>query len=324
VDARVSVVVLTHNRRLELVRALRHACALPSKPRVIVVDNGSSDGTAEMVADEFPEVVVAHAGRNLGAAGRNVGLRVAATPFVALADDDTWWTEDGLERAIDVLECHRRVAVVSGRVLVGADAHVDPTCRMMAGSPLPRDATLPGPRLLGFLAGASMVRREPVLAVGGFEPRLFLGGEESLLATDLAAAGWATVYDDDVVVHHQPSGQRDAHARRALTYRNDLWFAWRRRPLRIAVAATAALAREALRDRDARRALAAALRGLPWTCATRRRLPETLEEDWRRLDRAMRGARATIARERTHPRVPRVPPTRGPGAATRSVPPPRA
>jgi GT2 family glycosyltransferase len=305
VDARVSLVVLTHNRCTELMHALDHASALPSKPRVIVVDNGSADGTADTVTRAFPDVVVVRAGANLGAAGRNLGLRRAVTPFVALADDDTWWTAEGLERAMHLLARHPRVAIVSGRVLVGADAHVDPTCRVMAASPLAPDAALPGPRLLGFLAGASMVRREPVLAVGGFEPKLFLGGEEALLASDLAAAGWATIYAADVVVHHHPSGHRDAGRRRALVRRNDLWFTWRRRPLRVAWAATTALANDALHDREARRALLAAARGLPWACATRQPLPPALEADWKRLDRATRPG-ASSAPARRHRRVPGV------------------
>ena len=302
----MSVAVLTHNRCTELLRALRHAAALPSKPRIIVVDNGSSDGTADAVTREFPEIVVVRAGGNLGAAGRNLALRRAETPFVALSDDDTWWTAEGVARATELLVRHPRVAIVSGLVLVGVEARVDPTCHVMAASPLAPDATLPGPRLLGFLAGASMVRREPVLAVGGFEPRLFLGGEEALLATDLAAAGWATIYADDVVVHHHPSGQRDADERRALIRRNDLWFTWRRRPLRVAWATTTALARDALHDREARRALRAAARGVPWACATRRPLPPALEADWKRLDRLTRPRDASSAPVRTHQRAPGV------------------
>ena len=271
---------------------------------MIVVDNNSSDGTADVVTRDYREVDVIRAAVNLGAAGRNLGLRRATTPLVALVDDDCWWTARGLERAVELLERHPRVAIVSGRVLVGLEQHVDPTCRLMAASPLSRDPTLPGPRLLGFLAGASMVRREPVLAVGGFEPRLFLGGEETLLATDLAAAGWATIYADDVVVHHHPSRRRDSDTRRALTRRNDLWFAWRRRAMGVAVTATMALAYDAVRDRDARRALVAAARGLRWAYVTRRRLPPSLETDWSQLDHATRRAPATTARERTRRRIP--------------------
>jgi GT2 family glycosyltransferase len=285
VDARYSVVVLTHNRVDELLGSLDRMRRFASGPRVIVVDNGSCDGTPAALARAFPEVVVIRAGANLGAAGRNLGLRHARTPYVALADDDTWWTPHALARAADLLDAHPRLAVVSGRVLVGPDARVDPVCRMMAASPLARDPGLPGPRLLGFLAGASMVRRDAVLAMGGFEPRLFLGSEETLLAADLAAAGWSALYAGDVVVHHQPSTNRDAGARRRLTLRNDVWFAWRRRSLRAALAATATLAWRALRDPEARAALSAATAGVRWAAATRQPLPASVEAEFRRLER---------------------------------------
>jgi GT2 family glycosyltransferase len=285
VNARYSIVVLTHNRAGELMRSLARMTTLAPPPEIVVVDNASADDTRRDLARAFPNVTVIPAGANLGAAGRNLGLRRVRTPYAALADDDTWWTAEGLSRAAARLEAHPRVAVVSGRVLVGPEARLDPSCLLMARSPLVRDPALPDPRVLGFLAGASMVRRDAVLAVGGFEPRLFLGSEEMLLTADLAAAGWIAVYADDVVVHHQPSPRRDSRARRRLILRNDLWFVWRRRSLTAALTATHALARQALHDPDARAALRSALAGAAWVATTRRRLPVGLDAEYEVLGR---------------------------------------
>jgi GT2 family glycosyltransferase len=58
---------------------------------------------------------------------------------------------------------------------------------------------------LGFLAGASVVRRSAFLAVSGFEPRFFFGGEEAMVVAELAAAGWALAYVNEVVIYHYPS-----------------------------------------------------------------------------------------------------------------------
>ena len=284
VDSRVSIVVLTHDRVDEVRQSIARARALPARPRVIVVDNDSRDGTADAIIRSFPDVTLVRAPDNLGAAGRNLGIRASTTPYVALADDDTWWTDDGLARAAGILDAHPRVAIVSGRVVLSPSGRVDPICLVMAASPLVRDPSLPGPRLAGFLAGASMVRCDAVLSVGGFEPRLFLGSEETLLASDLAVQGWTTMYADDVVVHHRPSRVRDAAGRRRLIMRNDLWFAWRRRPLHVAIARTLRLARLGLTDDAARTAFVAAVRGLPWALATRRPLPPPVEADWRALE----------------------------------------
>ena len=79
-------------------------------------------------------------------------------------------------------------------------------------------------------AGASMVRRSAFLTGGGFEARFFLGGEEELLAADLAARGHWLCYVPDLVVHHHPSPLRDGQGRRLTAARNALWFTWLRRP----------------------------------------------------------------------------------------------
>jgi hypothetical protein len=63
---------------------------------------------------------------------------------------------------------------------------------------------------------------------------MWLGGEEELLAADLAAGGWYLCYLDAATVHHhhhQPSPARDRGLRRRHGIRNTLWFTWLRRPL---------------------------------------------------------------------------------------------
>ncbi|MCC2641509.1 MAG: hypothetical protein K0S45_1922 [Nitrospira sp.] len=230
-DLRVTAVVLTHNRKQEVLRTIGRLASLPEQPDIIVVDNGSTDGTSNSIAENYPGVHVIRLEQNIGAAGRNAGMLRATTPYVALCDDDTWWNPGSLTLAADVLDNHKLVAVVTAKVLVGPEELEDQTCRRMAESPLPRRAGLPGPAILGFLAGASLVRRDALLKAGGFEPRLFLGGEETLLAYDLAEAGWAMLYLSTALVHHFPSQNRQAEDRRRLLLRNALWVAWLRRPV---------------------------------------------------------------------------------------------
>ena len=55
-DPRIAVVMITYNRRQEVLRSLGHLTALPERPRIVVVDNGSTDGTAAAVAEPFPQV----------------------------------------------------------------------------------------------------------------------------------------------------------------------------------------------------------------------------------------------------------------------------
>jgi GT2 family glycosyltransferase len=284
VDARVGVSILTHNRVDEVCRTVARMLALPERPRVVVVDNGSTDGTAATLRARFPEVRCLVLQGNLGAAGRNAGIAALETPYVALCDDDTWWEPGSLARAAALLDAYPRLAVLTGRVLVGPENRLDPTCQEMADSPIRGAGPLPGPALVGFLAGASMIRRSAFLQVGGFEPRFFIGGEEELLTLDLLSAGWELAYVEDVVVHHHPSeASRDMSRRRATVARNHLWVAWMRYPWRWAVRSTARTAWAARRDPAKRAGLRAALPGLPWALRRRRAVPAEVQRRLRQL-----------------------------------------
>jgi GT2 family glycosyltransferase len=273
---RLTVVVMTRDRWPELSRTLpRHEAP------VILVDNGSSDGTVELVRSHFPEVDVVALGSNHGSLARNVGVERARTPFVAFADDDSWWAPGALAKIVELFETHPRAAVLAGRMLVGENQRPDPVCALMASSPLGTEDDLPGPSILGFLACGAAVRREAYLFAGGFDDVVFFMGEEERLALDLAAAGWGLAYVDDVVAHHHPSPARDTVERQARAARNRLLTAMMRRPWPVVLGVVA----DDLRSGAAGRlAVAQAVRILPRALARRRRLPAHVEVARRLLD----------------------------------------
>lgn len=282
---RLAIIVLTCNRRREILRTLERLLALAEPVEICVVDNGSADGSGEAIARCFPGVGLVRLARNLGAAGRNYGVRRGGARYVAFCDDDCWWAPGSLERAVALLDAHPRLAAITARVLVGAEEREDPASRQMAASPLPNDLGIPGATAVaGFLAGACVMRRQAFLAVGGYEPRFFIGGEERLVAIDLLAAGWQLAYVPELVVHHHPSALRDAAGRRRLLLRNALWCAWLRRPLAGAWRETLRRLREAAHEPECLAGLAAALRGLPWVLRNRRVVPARVERALRLVE----------------------------------------
>ncbi|SFL10187.1 glycosyltransferase family 2 protein [Geodermatophilus ruber] len=291
-DPRVAVVVITHQRREELLLALARLRALPEQPPVVVVDNGSGDGTAAAVRERFPEVELIASRENLGAIGRNLGVARVHRPYVAFCDDDTWWEPGSLRTAADVLDAHPRLAVLTARILVEPGGTEDPIVPELRDSPVPGADWLPGPALGSFLAGASVLRREAFDEVGGFCERLWLGGEEELLAADLATRRWELCYLPALTVHHQASRARDPHKRRSDGIRNTLWTTWLRRPLRPALSRTAHLLRTLPRDRVTAAGLLAAVRGLPWVLRERRVLPPHAEARFAALDAVQRRSTA--------------------------------
>ncbi|MGH3938948.1 MAG: glycosyltransferase family 2 protein [Pseudonocardiaceae bacterium] len=291
-ENRVTVVIITHNRRRELLRTLAHMTALPDQAPVVVVDNASSDGTCDAVAEHFSQVRLLRSTRNLGSLGRNWAVRKVTTPYVAFCDDDTWWEPGALCRAADLLDAHPGLASVTARILVAPGLVEDPITPELRNSPVPGPAWLPGPALLGVLAGASMFRVTAFREVGGFSPRLWLGGEEELLALDLAARGWWMCWAEDVVIQHAPSTARDPRRRRQLGIRNTLWTAWLRRPLGGALRHTGTLLRSIPRDRASVAAVAEALGGLAWVLRERRVIPPEVERGLRLLEEPRRRSRA--------------------------------
>ncbi|MEY9213231.1 glycosyltransferase [Thermobifida halotolerans] len=281
---RVTVVIATRNRREELHRTLRRLARLRPRPPVVVVDNASTDDTAESVRALFPETQVVSLARNIGSAARNIGVSLARTPYAAFCDDDSWWEPGALERAADAFDAHPRLGLVAASVSVGEDARPDPINAQLADG-LGTVPGLPGPRVLGFMACASVVRVAAFEEVGGFNPLLFFAGEETLLALDLAAAGWEPCHLPEVWAHHHPSTQRPPGPwRRRLEERNAVLTMWLRRPWARALGATAGLARRGLRDAPARQALGDVLRGMPRVLAARHRLPPSVENDMRVLE----------------------------------------
>jgi GT2 family glycosyltransferase len=274
--ARTTVVIASRNRCTSLLRTLSHLSELAVP--VIVVDNASTDDTVARVWQDFPQVDVLKSPVNLGAVGRNLGVRAARTPFVAFADDDSWWAPDAFERSEPIFDDHPDLAVIAARTLVGPSERPDPITPLLRDSPL--GAGVAGPAVLGFMACSAIVRRQAFLEVGGFSPVLFFRGEETLLSWDLAAAGWALCYVEDVVAHHHPAAER-APGGDIVERRNAVLASWMRRPVHRAVQAS-------LQDP---RAFRAAVPRLRQALRQRRALPKHLERQIRKAsERRPRGA----------------------------------
>ena len=272
----VTVVVVSRNRRDDLLATLpRHEAP------TVLVDNASSDGTVDAVRSAHPDVTVISLPRNVGAAARTLGAERAGTPFVAFADDDSWWAPGDLARAVAIMRAHPRLALLNARILVGPEEREDPVCRSMAAAPLGAPPDLPGPALLGFVACAAVVRTQAFLAAGGFDPVVRFPGEEERLALDLAGAGWGLAYVDALTVHHHPSPRRDGAGRRqAAIWRSRLLTALMRLPS----GDVARVLADALRSgRPGAEGLARALPDVPAAMRSRRPIPADVRSDLRRL-----------------------------------------
>jgi hypothetical protein len=225
-DSRISVVVITRDRVNELLDCIARLRGTEAS-RVLVVDNGSSDGSPYRVRAQFPDVDVVALPHNAAAAARNIGVARCETPYVAFADDDSGWHLGSLSAAADILDAYPSVAVVAAEIRLD-DGRIDPLSTEMSMSSLGAHAA--GRRILGFAACGAVVRRTTYLEAGGFHPTQAVGGEEVLLAWDIAALGSELVYSPRVVASHRPSVQRDVGKRHRQQLANGLITTWLRRP----------------------------------------------------------------------------------------------
>ena len=201
----VSVVFLAFNRREALATSLGHVLALDypaDRLEVIVVDNASTDGTAEMVRQDFPDVKLIDLPRNVGVSGINAGVRAARGRFVLLLDDDCHISGDALLRAVDAAETHG-AGLVSFRVLSPAGTVFN-------------DVYDTG--LLTFWGCAALLRREAAELLGGYDAEIFFLGNELEFTARLLDAGFAHLFLPDVEVVHrkEPYLPQDSYNLRAM------------------------------------------------------------------------------------------------------------
>lgn len=272
---RVTTVVMTRDRREQLLRSLPcHGAPL------VVVDNGSTDGSPDAAQACRPDARIVRAPGNLGALARNTGVELAQTPYAAFADDDSWWSPGSLDRAADLMDAHPGLAVLVASVLVGPQDRPDPINAQLVDSPLRNRLGLPGRPVLGFLACSVVVRRSAFLGVGGFDEVVFFYGEETRVALDLVTRGWGVQHVPELVVHHHPRTRRPGdEGRPLLADRNELLTALMRRPWPVVVRHAARLGASPPRWP----ALAAAACRAPGALRRRRPIPSGLEAELRLL-----------------------------------------
>ncbi|MGH2866691.1 MAG: glycosyltransferase family 2 protein [Solirubrobacteraceae bacterium] len=241
----VSVVIPNWNGRHWLpgcLESLRDQRLVPLE--VVVVDNGSTDGSLEYLRGEHPGVRVLELGRNTGFAhAANRGLATARADLVALINTDIVLAEDWLERTALTLRAYPQAASVAVKMLSLAD----PARVYDAGDVLRRDGACeqrgrfmlddgrwdaPG-EVFGACAGAAVYRRAAVLELGGFDERYFAYLEDVDLALRLALAGWTCRYEPAVAWHAGASSAKQlTGGHQFLVTRNTLVLVAKTFPLR--------------------------------------------------------------------------------------------
>jgi len=215
----VSAIFVSYNTASLTCRAIQTLKAQLDLTRdeVIVVDNASSDDTAERVAAEHPDVRwIANPVNNGFGAANNIGMRAAHNPLLLLVNTDAFVQPGAVDAMCRHLESDDAYGVVGPRLL-NEDRSLQRSCFAF---PTPAQAwrealalhyLLPGierwghdeARAVGFVSGACMlVRRAVFEQTGGFDERFFMYSEESDWQRRIRDAGWAVRFTPEAQVVH--------------------------------------------------------------------------------------------------------------------------
>jgi N-acetylglucosaminyl-diphospho-decaprenol L-rhamnosyltransferase len=192
---------------------------------VVVVDNGSKDGSVDALRASVPAVAVVTSPGNVGyARAANLGTAETRAPIVAVLNSDTVLEPGAAKALVDRLEREARIGAV-GPLLRNPDGTPYPSARTLpsitvaAGhaivglwNPENRfsaqyrqlDADPAAPRLVDVVSGAAIwLRRAALDEVGGWDERFFMYLEDTDLCWRLRGAGWDVAYEPSAVVRHE-------------------------------------------------------------------------------------------------------------------------
>ena len=223
----LSIVVVCFNDGAVLLPCLESIYTGPPRAtfEVILVDNGSLDGSIEEAHSRFPDVVIVRAGYNSGyAGGNNIGFRRASGTYVLFLNPDTTIPQGALDQLVHRADRHPRCGAAGPRVL-NADGslqkscfrspclsrflhetlmlHRIPGCNTMWGGNGYADTDDGGEMEVEVVSGCCLLARRDLLTeIGAFDEEYFIYFEETDLCERIRAHGWRVLYTPAAEVVH--------------------------------------------------------------------------------------------------------------------------
>ena len=221
----ISVIIVSWNAREYLRGCLCSIrdCGGSDVSEVIVVDNASADGSPEMVAEQFPEVILIQANKNLGfAAANNLGIQRATGAFVAFINSDVIVHPGCFGKLRAFFESHRDAGLIGPRI-IGADGRVQSTCRRLPTlwntfyRSIALDALISkwrrteanseeGTEVEALTGCFWLARREAIMEVGALDERFFFYAEDLDWCRRYGDAGWKVMFVPAATATHFGGG----------------------------------------------------------------------------------------------------------------------
>ncbi len=211
--ARVSVIIVNYNGQAHLAKCLNSLLVgFSANDEIILVDNASTDGSAEYVEQTFPTIRVIRNKSNQGfSGGCNVGAEWAIGQYLAFLNPDTVVVPGWLDALIAALEADPRMGLATSKILLLDDRDRINTCgndmhytglTLCRGLGTNRDTLTRGGEVSAVSGAAFAIRRELFEALHGFDESFFMYMEDTDLSWRARLAGFRCLYVPDSVVYH--------------------------------------------------------------------------------------------------------------------------
>jgi GT2 family glycosyltransferase len=205
----VTILIITWNRKKDVLETVQSVYEQAYKNfEIIVVDNGSNDGTVDALSHDYPNVRIVALDRNMGASvGRNKGIAVALGEIVFCLDSDASLDRDALNNLIRKFQAEPGIGVINCKIVNAYTKILDEGPGWVYSSK--QKAQQHNEFLsFSFSEGGAAIRKEVFDKVGMFWDFLFFGCEGQEIALRVLNAGYKIIYFPESLVYHRASEQQ--------------------------------------------------------------------------------------------------------------------
>jgi GT2 family glycosyltransferase len=230
----VTILIITWNRKKDILETVQSIYEQEYQNfEIIVIDNGSNDGTVDALCHAYPDVRIVSLAQNMGVSvGRNAGIAIAQGEIILCLDSDGSLARDTLHNLVYKLQAEPDIGVINSKIVNSQTLEHDGGPGWVYSAEQ-KDAQNQEFLSWSFSEGGAAIRKQVFDKVGLFWEMLFFGGEGQEFSLRVWDAGYKVLYYPKSIVYHRTSSQQRiiGKDRDCLFFKNTLYIYIARYPI---------------------------------------------------------------------------------------------